>query len=235
MADRTRTPKASCADTASVAAAITTKRRSCTHKLVGGKPSPLENCRALAFDARAALASAYRLDEALDSGDTLRLTKLAMQTLESLQSDDPARKWTPGSITEALFDAEAVIGAAATTATAEISAARWALLDRAFLLVDTAISSLPEWEGMEPSGMGERPHRMCIEAASPLEPTPYELAAAWAEEENQNFAMLEAAEKMVAASCPAASALLKLVMDRMRDCVPEEDLLNRLCPEGVLQ
>lgn len=72
---------------------------------------------------------------------------------------------------------------------------------------------------------------MCAEL--PPAPTPYELAAAWAEEENQNFAMLEAAEKMVSSVCPAASSLLKLVMDRMRDCVPEEDLLNRLGPKEV--
>lgn len=71
------------------------------------------------------------------------------------------------------------------------------------------------------------------EAASPVESTPYELAAAWAQEENENFEMLAAAQSLLGDSCPAVRALLRVVMERMRDCVPEESLLNRLSPREV--
>ncbi|MNL36837.1 hypothetical protein D3C87_1589470 [compost metagenome] len=64
-------------------------------------------------------------------------------------------------------------------------------------------------------------------------PTAYELAAAWAEEGNENFAMLEAARKLAERSCPAACQIIQLVLDRMRDCEPEAALLNQLWPRDL--
>lgn len=129
--------------------AVSTKRPPSTRKAA----SPLQICRELSMQARTALMSAYRLDEALQSGDTLRLTRQAIQTLELLLSDDLAEEWKPENIAEAMFDAAATIRAAATTTTDTISAERWALLDNALMLVDTAVCSLPQWKGMKPSGL----------------------------------------------------------------------------------
>lgn len=134
--------------------AVATKARARQKSRAVDPPSLAQGCQALAVAARAALTSACELDEALQSGDTLRLTRQAAQTLESLELTDG---WTPENVAEALFDAIALIRAAATTATDTISIERWALLDRASMLVDTAIGSLPQWHGMEPSGLGKPP------------------------------------------------------------------------------
>ena len=117
----------------------------------------------LATEATAAIYAAGQLDEALKHGDTLRFGRIAAMTLENLPADPAVLGWADDDIAEALFDAEALIRAA-TTATDAISPERWALLDRAYLLVDTAIGTLPQWEGMAPSGLGEQPEAEMLTA-----------------------------------------------------------------------
>lgn len=104
-------------------------------------------CRTAAAAACHALSAAHELDEDLQSGDTIRLTRQATSVLREVETLAIAEGVEPTAVAGAMFDALALIRAARNTPIDVISPERAALLDSAFTTVNAAIAFLPGFEG----------------------------------------------------------------------------------------